>query len=131
MLATVLLLAIAADPTPDPLPIVRDPMPIRVVNTSVITPANPRMTTSTGRVIEQRGNTWVYVDAELVSQSTYTPNSAPAVSEVTAARPFRGGYNPSHNCPSCGRAEYVQSGSGPVRGTHNHTCRSCGTVWYH
>lgn len=51
---------------------------------------------------------------------------------VAAPQPFRGlAYNPTHTCPSCGRAQYIISGSGPVPGTHTHTCASCGTSWYH
>lgn len=40
-------------------------------------------------------------------------------------------YNGSHNCPSCGTQQLRISGSGPVAGTHIHTCPKCGLSWYH
>ena len=39
-------------------------------------------------------------------------------------------FNSSHNCPTCGRSQFVIS-SGGKGGTHTHTCRYDGTVWYH
>lgn len=48
-------------------------------------------------------------------------------------KPFRRGgvlYNPTHNCPACGRSQYYISGRGPG-GTHTHTCSSCSTTWFH
>lgn len=38
-------------------------------------------------------------------------------------------YNPSHNCPKCGRYQsQIENGAGP---NHTHKCKSCSTVWYH
>jgi len=38
-------------------------------------------------------------------------------------------YNPSHNCPNCGRTQYViENGAGP---NHTHRCNHCHTAWYH
>lgn len=41
-----------------------------------------------------------------------------------------GGYQPTHDCPVCGRPQYVQSGQNRD-GTHNHTCRYDGAMWRH
>lgn len=43
---------------------------------------------------------------------------------------FRGGWHESHNCPSCGRAEFVVD-SFNADGSHNHRCRYDNTVWFH
>lgn len=50
---------------------------------------------------------------------------------VAGPQPFRGGYHAGHDCPACGRAQFVISGGGPVPGTHAHACAGCGTGWYH
>lgn len=55
--------------------------------------------------------------------------AAPAVA-ATTFRQSGPVYNASHNCPSCGRSQYVISG-GVKGGYHTHTCRYDGTVWYH
>lgn len=47
--------------------------------------------------------------------------------EVRVPQTFR---NPSHNCPSCGRSQYVVAGFNGD-GTHTHVCPSCGTSWKH
>jgi len=56
----------------------------------------------------------------------------PAAPEVAVKPTFRSGpvFNASHNCPACGRSQYVISG-GAKGGRHTHTCRYDGTVWYH
>lgn len=41
-----------------------------------------------------------------------------------------GGYHSTHNCPVCGRSQYIQSGQNRD-GSHNHTCRYDGTMWRH
>lgn len=35
-----------------------------------------------------------------------------------------------HNCPNCGQSQYIIA-SYNGDGTHNHTCRMCGTTWNH
>lgn len=54
--------------------------------------------------------------------------SAPEVAQQT----FRPSsiYNPTHNCPTCGRSQYVVD-SFNRDGTHNHRCPADGTVWRH
>lgn len=38
-------------------------------------------------------------------------------------------YNPSHNCPTCGKVQtIIQNDAGP---NHTHQCGNCSTVWYH
>jgi hypothetical protein len=39
-------------------------------------------------------------------------------------------YNPSHNCPTCGTAEY-RIASWDRNGTHWHRCPQCATAWWH
>jgi hypothetical protein len=59
--------------------------------------------------------------------------SVDATPEVVAKSTFRQSgipFNASHNCPVCGRAQYVISGSGPVAGSHTHTC-AAGHTWWH
>jgi hypothetical protein len=58
-------------------------------------------------------------------------NKMPAAPAVAAKPIFRGPvFNASHNCPTCGRSQFVIS-SGGKGGTHTHTCRYDGTVWFH
>lgn len=65
--------------------------------------------------------------ATVVSDLPSLAQAAPAV----AARTFpSGSYHAGHDCPSCGRSQYVISGGAKGR-THTHTCRYDGTVWYH
>lgn len=73
-----------------------------------------------------------------VAQRMPAPVVQPApVRSVPAPTTFRGrgvsnsSYDPDHNCDRCGTPEYVQSGPGPRPGTHTHTCRRCGNVWFH
>lgn len=50
---------------------------------------------------------------------------------VVAAQTFRGPvYNASHQCPTCGRSQFVIH-SGFKGGTHTHRCPYDGTVWQH
>lgn len=58
--------------------------------------------------------------------TNHCPKAAPA---VAAARTFQ--HNASHNCPTCGRSQYVIYGRGPVANTHTHQCANCRTVWWH
>jgi hypothetical protein len=72
------------------------------------------------------------------------------VSAGTSARPFsvpaqiarpdrdqsravaRIAYNENHNCPGCGREQYIiENEDGPGSGTHTHRCSHCNYVWYH
>lgn len=76
-------------------------------------------------------------DALIRAGAVYSPPQAPpAARGVAAPRPFRrpggmgGGFHAGHDCPNCGRAQYVVSGGGPG-GTHTHTCGGCGTSWHH
>lgn len=62
-------------------------------------------------------------------------NAVPKVKAVpaVAAKPtFRQPqYHAGHDCPSCGRPQWlVHSGIANVAG-HTHRCSSCGTVWRH
>lgn len=67
---------------------------------------------------------WLGVDGN----PKYEAIAAPA---VAAKRTFpNGGYHAGHNCPNCGRPQFVISG-GSKYGTHSHTCPSCGTTWNH
>lgn len=71
------------------------------------------------------------VVAEQVAVVVSDPVIVEAVPAV-AARTFQRGpvFNASHDCPTCGRSQYVISG-GRKGGYHTHTCRYDGTVWYH
>lgn len=41
-------------------------------------------------------------------------------------------YHSGHNCPSCGRTQYViANNDGPVSSSHIHRCNSCGISWWH
>ena len=40
-------------------------------------------------------------------------------------------YNPSHNCPSCGQAQYKIKRGDDAGPNHIHRCNSCSTAWYH
>lgn len=41
-------------------------------------------------------------------------------------------HNASHDCPHCGKAQYViENEIGPVANSHSHRCGSCGTAWWH
>lgn len=64
----------------------------------------------------------------------FSPSSQRSTVQVGADRPGEGNrslrFNASHNCPECGRNQFVVSGNGPGR-THTHTCNKCGTTWYH
>ena len=48
----------------------------------------------------------------------------------SVASPFRSGFHAGHDCPVCGRSQYVISGRGPVPGSHTHTC-AAGHTWWH
>lgn len=55
----------------------------------------------------------------------------PAAPGVAAPQPFRGpARHAGHDCPVCGRSQYVISGPGPVPGSHTHTC-AAGHSWWH
>lgn len=47
---------------------------------------------------------------------------APAVASST--------FHAGHDCPACGRSQYVVNGYNRD-GTHNHTCPACSTTWRH
>lgn len=58
-------------------------------------------------------------------------NKMPAASGVAVARTFQSGqYNPSHQCPSCGRTQYRIAGY-VGNGQHRHVCAFDGTAWIH
>lgn len=58
-------------------------------------------------------------------------NKMPAAPGVAAARTFRNGsYNPSHNCPSCGRQQLRIAGY-VGNGQHRHVCPFDQTWWVH
>lgn len=40
-------------------------------------------------------------------------------------------YNPSHNCPSCGRTQYKIKNGDDAGPNHIHRCNYCNTAWYH
>jgi hypothetical protein len=56
---------------------------------------------------------------------------AKAAPAVAAKKTFpNGGWHEGHQCPSCGREQFVVSG-GFKYGVHTHTCSACGTTWSH
>lgn len=88
----------------------------------VVTPAPVKPARPEGA--QEGGWTWTNRDGGYWFRLRY---AAPGV----AAGTFRAGHNASHDCPSCGRAQFVVAGPGPRPGTHRHDCASCGTSWYH
>jgi len=47
----------------------------------------------------------------------------------TAVKPPSVLVDPDHNCPSCGRSQFIVNRF--VGDTHSHLCSSCGTEWFH
>lgn len=68
-------------------------------------------------------------------QPTIIYPSSYAVPGVAApVQPFRSLQHDSHSCPNCGhssRATHIQLGSGPLPGTHWHSCPVCSARWWH
>ena len=58
-------------------------------------------------------------------------NHCPAVKAAPAVAAKGIFHNTTHNCPTCGRSQFVINGPGPLPGTHTHRCSYDGTVWYH
>lgn len=83
------------------------------------------------QVVRYEGDRAV-VATELVATVVSDPVTVRAAPAVAAASTFQRGpvFNASHNCPTCGRSQFVISG-GAKGGRHTHTCRYDGTVWYH
>lgn len=52
---------------------------------------------------------------------------------VVAANPVfqRPGYHSGHDCPNCGRQQWVVHGGAANVSGHTHRCSGCGTVWWH
>lgn len=94
-------LFLAAGPgTPDPAPLVRDPAPLAAAPT--------------------------------VGTPQPVAYSAPCLTgNCPTARTFTPiPYHAGHQCPQCGRAQFIVSGYGPGPGQHVHTC-AVGHSWYH
>lgn len=56
--------------------------------------------------------------------------SAPGVAAPSFPRRISGGFHAGHDCPACGRLQFVVAGPGPG-GTHRHRCPVDGTEWFH
>lgn len=93
--------------------------------------AADRVAYVTRQVVRYEGDRAVVVD-ELVATTVSDPVVVKAAPVVAVASTFQRGpvFNASHDCPTCGRSQYVISG-GAKGGRHTHTCRYDGTVWYH
>jgi len=121
-----LLLPLSVGSEPPAFVVTNRVPPFVVVNKVGPKPAGPRLTADgipadpapPGREWQRRpGEDWKLVKVA----------AAPG---VAAPQTFRGSdYHPPHDCPVCGRAQYVISGFNPD-GTHNHTC-SAGHTWRH
>ena len=133
-----LLLPLSVGSEPPAFAVTNKVPPFVVVNKVGPKPAAPTYADILARV--QRGGTVEFVaplpgfPGEPGAYRAWMENGTPVMQRkgvaVTTAQPFRGSdYHPSHDCPVCGRAQYVISGFNPD-GTHNHTC-SAGHTWRH
>lgn len=87
------------------------------------------------QVVRYEGNLAVVVTEQVATVVSDVPvivekKTAPVVAVASTFRAAGPVFNASHNCPTCGRSQFVISG-GAKGGYHTHTCRHDGTVWYH